>query len=170
MKEVLAVNDPGLNAPAAGLHALRQTHDPGREFHCWKYGLAGHMSRDCTFGGMAADKSSQTALNALAQDEALFSLLHKQERVQEKLIEAQARVAQYDAKAAAIPSESFPLATLATYGPPSTPMAPLITGGVQPEGYVYVGLHREEPVWGHVDIVAASIDVAEEAGAQAKHT
>ena len=134
MKGALDVHDPGLNAPAGGLHAL------GRDFRCWKCGLPGHLARDCTSGDMVADKPSQASLNALAQDEALLSLFHKQERVQEQLIEAQARLAQYDAKAAAIPSEASPLATLATYGPLSTRMAPLITGGVQPAGYIYVAL------------------------------
>jgi len=121
---------------------------------------------------VAFDQSSQDALNALAQDEALLSLFHKQERVQETLIEAQARLAQQEDKAAAavVPSDASSLAQMAVHGAPSTPKAPLIFGGAQPEGYLYVGLNHGLSVWGHADIVAASIDLDGEEGPQAKHT
>ena len=74
----------------------------------------------------------------------MLSLFHKQERVQEKLIEAQARLAQQEAKTAAAVMPS--------------------------EAYLYVGLNHGLSVWGHADIVAASIDLDGEAGPQAKHT
>ena len=50
----------------------------------------------------------------------------------------------------------------------STPKSPLIVGGAQPEGYLYVGLNQGTTVLGHVDIVAASITLDDEE--QAKHT
>ena len=79
------------------------------------------------------DQSSQAALNAIAQEEALLSLFYKQERVQEKLIEPQARLAQQEAKAAAavMTSDASPLAQMAVHGALSTSMAPLIIGGAK---------------------------------------
>jgi hypothetical protein len=35
--------------------------------------------------------------------------------------------------------------------------APLVIGGVQPEGYIFVGMNRGMSVWGHADVVAASV-------------
>jgi hypothetical protein len=35
--------------------------------------------------------------------------------------------------------------------------APLIIGGAQPEGYIYVGLNYGLSVRGHADVVAASV-------------
>ena len=34
---------------------------------------------------------------------------------------------------------------------------PLIIGGVQPDGYIYVGMHQGVSVWEHADVVAASV-------------
>ena len=45
---------------------------------------------------------------------------------------------------------------------------PLIVGGAQPEGYLYVGLNQGTAVWGHTDIVAVLITIDDEE--QAKHT
>ena len=87
-------------------------------------------------------------------------------------IEAQARLAQQEAKAAAaaVPSDASSLAQMAVHGAPYTSKAPLIIGGDQPESYLYVGLNHGLQVWGHADIVAASIEFDGEEGPQAKHT
>jgi hypothetical protein len=45
---------------------------------------------------------------------------------------------------------------VAAVPPPST-MPPLILGGAQPTGYVYVGTNQGLSIWGQTDIVAASI-------------
>ena len=84
----------------------------------------------------------------------MLSLFQRQERVQEKLVEAQARLAQQDSRvtAAGLTSDATSLAQMAA---PSTPRAPLIIGGAQPEGYIYVGLNHGLSVWGHADVVAA---------------
>ena len=60
--------------------------------------------------------------------------------------------------------------TLAQMAAPSTPRAPLIIGGDQPEGYIYVSLNHGLSVWGHVDVVPASVTEPDsESGQTAKH-
>ena len=84
----------------------------------------------------------------------MLALIERQERVSEKLIEAQARLQQQDARMA-----SRGVATLTTAAPPLSPRAPLLIGGEQPEGYQYVGLNSGVAIWGHSDIVSASVVV-----------
>ena len=116
-----------------------------------------------------AEQTQAPNVNALAQvqqDEALLSLFHRHECVQENLIEAQARIAQQDAKAAmaVLPSDASSLAQMAVHAAPSTPKSPLVVGGAQPEGYLCVGLNHGLSVWGHADIVATSIVLDDEEG------
>ena len=56
------------------------------------------------------------------------------------------------------------LAQMAVPVPGTTTQATLIMGGAQPEGYVYVGLNQGLSVWGHTDIVTASVTDGNEAG------
>ena len=51
-------------------------------------------------------------------------------------------------------SVSAPLMQMAA---PVPVPAPFIIGGAQPEGYIYVGLNHGLSVWGHADVVAASV-------------
>jgi hypothetical protein len=48
--------------------------------------------------------------------------------------------------------------------PVDTPPAPLVIGGAQPEGYIYVGTNAGLSVWGLAEIVAASVTEASEPG------
>ena len=132
----------------------------------------GHMARNCPLSRPGTEQTQAPNVNALAQvqqDETLLSLFHRHERVQEKLIEAQARLAQQDAKAAAavVPSDAPHLAQMTA---PSTPRAPLIIGGAQPEGYLYLGLNHGLSVWGHADVIAASVELDGDEGPPAQHT
>ena len=98
----------------------------------------------------------QPNLQALAQDEAFLALFQRQERVQEKLLEAQARLEQQETRVAS-PGLTNPAAPLAQLAGPSSPRAPLIIGGAQPDEYIYVGLRHGQSVWAHTDIVQASV-------------
>ena len=49
-----------------------------------------------------------------------------------------------------------PVMQMAAPGP-VTGQAPLIIGGAQPEGYIYVGMNHGLSVWGHAEVVAASV-------------
>ena len=51
---------------------------------------------------------------------------------------------------------SIAAAPLLQMAAPMPAPAPLIIGGVQPEGYIYVGLNHGLSVWGRADVVAAS--------------
>ena len=152
MKVILTVNDPGGNVPLGGLKALRQS----REFACRKCGTVGHLARNCPSVGLGPDQPSPAPINSLVQDGALISLLQRQERVQEKLLEPQERLAQKDASVAAtgLTNEGTSMAQMAA---PSTPRAPLIIEGAQPDGCIYVGLQHGLSVRGHADVVAASV-------------
>ena len=51
----------------------------------------------------------------------------------------------------------MPLASLTA--PPAVALSqvPMILGGAQPEGYVYIGTNQGQAIWGHADIVQASL-------------
>ena len=128
------------------------------------------MARNCPSSGFGAEQPSPAAINSLAQDEALLSLFQRQERVQELMLEAQARLAQQDARVAAAGhtgNDATSLAQMTLQAPPATHRAPLIVGGAQPDEYIYVGLNHGESVWAHADIVAASVGDVGEAGSKA---
>ena len=155
--------------PGGGLNALRHSREPA----CWRCGQPGHMARNCPLSLPGAEHTQTptgTALAQLQQDEEMLALFHRQERVQEKMIEAQARLAQQDAKGAmaGMSSDAPSLAQMAVHASPSMPRAPLIAALTQPAGYIYVGHNEGAPVWGHADIVAASIPL--EDIEQAKNT
>ena len=60
-------------------------------------------------------------------------------------MEAQARLAQQDARVAAAGptgNDATSLAQMTLQGPPATHRAPLIVGVAQPDEYIYVGLDR----------------------------
>ena len=99
----------------------------------------------------------------------MLSLFQRQERVQELMLEAQARMAQQDARVAAAGptgTDATSLAQMTLQGTPATHRAPLIVGGAQPDEYVYIGLNHGASVWAHADIVAASVGDLGEAGSK----
>ena len=164
MKAFLTVQDLG-SGPLGSINALRA----GREFACWKCGIVGHMARNCPSTGLGVEQASPAAISSLTQDEAFLSLFQRQERVQELMLEAQARLAQQDARVAAAGptgNDATSLAQMTLQGPPATHRAPLIVGGAQPDEYIYIGLDRGQSVWAHADIVAASVGDVGEAGSK----
>jgi hypothetical protein len=56
------------------------------------------------------------------------------------------------------------IAQMATSMPPPAPSPPLIVGGSQTEGYVYVGRNHGLTIWGSMDTVASSMMEAGAAG------
>ena len=123
------------------------------------------MARNCPSWGVGVEQPSPAAINSLAQDEALLSIFQRQECVQEKMLEARARLAQQDARVAAtgLTNDATSLAQLTVHRPPARHRAPLVICGAQPGEYIYVGLNQGQSVWAHADIIAASVgDVGKE--------
>ena len=87
----------------------------------------------------------------------MLTLLQRHERVQEKMIEVQARLAQADAQGFEIP----PAPLLAQMAPPGSVAGPapfIVTNqGAQPAGYIYIGDNHGASIWGRADAVEASL-------------
>ena len=155
MKALLNVNEPGEAMAAGGLNALRHSRDPA----CWQCGQMGHLARNCPLARPATAPTQQPAGSVLAQlqqDEAVLALLQRQERVQQKMIEVQARLAQADAQGIEIPPA--PLVQMAAQDPVPGPAPFLVTNeGAQPAGYIYLGTNHGASIWGRADAVEASL-------------
>jgi hypothetical protein len=86
----------------------------------------------------------------------LIVALQTQVSLQHQLLSAQATLARQDellARAWTTPpqGDGMPLASLTA--PPAVAQAPMIIGGAQPAGYVYIGSSRGQAIWGQANIV-----------------
>jgi hypothetical protein len=54
-------------------------------------------------------------------------------------------------------NQGVAIATVSLTLPPTVAQTPMILGGAQPEGYVYICTNQGLTVWGHADIVQASL-------------
>ena len=155
MKALLNVNEPGEALSAGGLNALRHSREPA----CWQCGQLGHLARNCPLARPVTEPTQQptgSVLAQLQQDEAVLALLQRQERVQQKMIEVQARLAQADAQGIEIPPA--PLVQMAAQDPVPGPAPFLVTNeGAQPAGYIYLGTNQGASIWGRADAVEASL-------------
>jgi hypothetical protein len=89
----------------------------------------------------------------------LIATLQNQVSLQQHLLSAQATFARQDqiltSAPGALGAPSQPLTSLTA--PPAVAQAPMIVGDVQPEGYVYISMNQGLAIWGHPDIVQASL-------------
>ena len=91
---------------------------------------------------------------------ALIAMIQSQVNLQHQLLAAQTTIARQDdllarVGATLMKGAGMPLVSLTL--PPTVAQTPMILGGAQPEGYVYICTNQGLTVWGHADIVQASL-------------
>jgi hypothetical protein len=90
----------------------------------------------------------------------LIAALRGQVDLQHQLLASTGRIHQKDVKVAEVAARvgfMGSVSPLAVTGPPAERTPPLILGGAQPPGYAFVGRNLGMVIWGHPNIVQASI-------------
>jgi hypothetical protein len=168
------------------IFALGRQQVPG----CWRCGDKNHLRRDCTLPASkaelegapmnqwakmprvassvapqqapfpsAARGSATSTTTVLAQMAALNARIDRQDTMFETILH---RLPQLTP----LPGVPMAAGALAQMAVPTAAVeaAPLIMGGPPPVGYVYVGANQGLSIWGHNEIVAASIMEGGEVG------
>ena len=163
MNQLLTAGDPGDATTMGGtLHALSR-----EGVMCHRCGDMGHFARDCQKpwqpqqrAGFVVPRDGRAAvpragLNALAHN--AHVQYGEQEQYAAEISKADIEDIHRRLDALGVPALSAAsISQMATTVPALPSPTPLIMGGPQPEGYVYVGLSRGLPLWEHESTVAAS--------------
>ena len=164
MKSLLTAADPGSVSTGGGvLHALSRDG-----LRCHRCGMEGHFARECPWpqqppfsarvggalphaGWVAAPREG---LNAQAQysEQALPAIDDYATRADMSYV-----ISRIDALATSPATAGTTLSQMTTL-PPRPLHPPLIVGGPQPPGYIFVGNHHHGgPIYGSADTVSASM-------------
>jgi hypothetical protein len=174
MNQLLTANDPGEAAAMGGtLHALL----PHAEVTCYNFGEQGHLSRECKKPRnqnrwqppqRAGFLAPRDGLSALAPD--AYGQYDEQEQQAAEIADLRSQVAfqslllrdagglggRPDQERVATAGGGAPGGGVAQMAATSTATPPLIVGGPQPDGYVYIGGNHGRVVWGSLATVTAS--------------
>ena len=120
--------------------------------------------------------SAWRTFSAFSQEEQheneLITALRGQVDLQHQLLVAQeGRIYQNDVKVAELAARvgvmgghGASVSQMVAMGPPAVATPPLILGGAQPPGYTFVGQNLGLAIWGHPDIMQASISAITKEG------
>jgi hypothetical protein len=162
MKSLLTASDPGGVVTVGGtLNAISRD-----QLKCHNRGALGHFARDCPLTRVQRGAGlNVVGVQEEQHENELIAAIRGQVDLQHQLMAAQeGHIQQNDVKLAALaarvgfmggPGDS--VSQLSGTGPPTERTPQLIMGGAPPPGYAFVGQNLGVAIWGHPDIMQASI-------------